>query len=101
MAARAFAPLQKLEQVHIELLKNSSWQTLDFVAPADSAHVVHKPAKRVVLAFRAFGGDYGIGIDVEEVRSVSSRFPFASTRMQQPLSTAVVCAAVGWAECYE
>ena len=36
--------------------------------PLDASHIDDKPSERVVLAFRAFGGDYGIGIDaIEEV----------------------------------
>ena len=58
---------QRLESVHLALLRNDTWQSLELVVPESSRHIDAVPAKRVMLAFRAFGGDYGLGFDVEQV----------------------------------
>jgi hypothetical protein len=56
---------QELEKIHVSLMANQ-WQTLLFECPPEATHLAAAPRKHVIVHFRAFGGDYGIGVDVEE-----------------------------------
>ena len=57
-------PAQRLEGVHNNLMQNVP-QTLSFRRKTPMRPC---PSKRIVMTFRAFGGDYGLGLDVDEVR---------------------------------
>ena len=83
---------QVLERVHVGLVSNE-WQTLDFLCPEGAPHVESAPSRRVVITFRVFGGDYGLGLDVETIRGPAPASPSggaAPTWDGKPITSAVV-----------